>query len=561
MPRTTLHRASRCFRYLLLGLLIAPEAIADDLASQQLRDQQQQLQRLEHEQRLRQWERRGQVSEPEPVRSGAGTVQQCWSIPGVRLYGNRVLSAHVLDGPVQLQLRPCMDVDAINGLLKAITQRYVDAGYPTSRPLLVRRPSAGAPLDIRIVEGFVESIELADPDQPLSLRGAFPGLLGEPLYLPDLEQGLDQLNRLPGFDVSIDLRPGELEGGTRVIVQPQRVARRWRLHSTYDNLGNDLSGVHRLTSYAAVDSPFGYNGYLRLGFLRTAGGAMGHSAGPSFHYDVPYGPWSLALTSIQLTHQAAAARNTAHILDGENRFYQLKVERTLWRNQHAMISALTRLEHKRTISRFDGSRLSFQSPTLTRVEFGLNLLWLQGGLWNASVSLSQGVNWFGADREASWPAAYQPLHRTYRASLLHLRQGTPHQPWRWQSELSVQYSADDLPAIDQLNLTGDNAVRGFRNDLVPGASGAVWRNTLSYPLPLPLPPGVEVRPHLGLDHGWARYSQASSPNRLTGATAGLNLTLPGSRIRLDYQHPLHASNQRRQDLDSGYWVVEWALTI
>lgn len=560
MPKPSLRRAS-LLACLLLGLMLAAQALAVDLARQPLRDQQQQLRKLDHEQRLRQWERRGQPGEPEPEQASAGPGQPCWPVSGIRLYGNRLLSAQQLGGPVQRQLRPCMDVQAINGLLKAITQRYVEAGYPTSRPQLVRLPSPGAPLDIRIVEGFVESIELADPSQPLWLRGAFPGLLGEPLYLPDLEQGLDQLDRLQAFDVRLELGPGELEGGTRVIVQPQQVARRWRLHSTYDNLGNDFLGAHRLNTQVAVDSPFGHNGHLKLGWLGTAGDAAGHSAGSNFHYNVPYGPWSLALTSIGLRHRATAAHNGEHSLDGKNRFYQLKVERSLWRNQRGMLSALARADHKRTTSRFDGARLALQSPTLTRVELGLNLLWLHDGLWNLYAGASQGVDWFAADRQPSRPGAYQPLHRTYRANLLHLRQGPSRRPWRWQGELDVQYSADELPAIDQLNLSGDGAVRGFRNDVVAGASGAVWRNTFSYPLPLPLPPGVEVRPHVGLDHGWSRHARASSPKRLTGAAAGLNLTLPGNRIRLDYQHPLHASDKRRQDLDPGYWVVEWATTL
>lgn len=559
MPMPSKRRATRRLHCLLLGLLMAPLALANDPAGQQLRDQRQQLQRLEHEQRLRQWQRRGQVNDPTPVQPAEGSRQGCWPVSGVRLYGNRVLSAQVLDAPVQRQLRPCMDVQAINDLLKAITQRYVQAGYPTSRPQLLRRPSPGEPLDIRIVEGFVESIELTDYRQPLSLRGAFPGLLGEPLYLPDLEQGLDQLNRLAGFEVNIDLRPGELEGGTRVIVQPEQVARRWRLGTTYDNLGNAFLGAHRLNANVSVDSPFGQNGLFRLGVQKTTGDALGSSAGSDFHYDIPYGPWSLALTALRLDHRAVI-RTPQHTLEGGHRFYQLKVERALWRNQQGMLSALASLDHNQISSRFDAALISNQSARLSSFELGANLLWLDHGLWNAYAGVRQGVDWLGADREPPKAAAYKPLHRTYRATLLHLRHGSAQRPWRWQSELSVQYSQDDLPGIDQLSLSGDTAVRGFRNYL-HGASGAVWRNTFSYPLPVALPPGVEIRPQLGLDHGWTRETHKTPSERLTGAAAGITVTLPGAHLRLDYQQPLHASNAHRQALDSGYWVLQWALTL
>ena len=562
MSKLPMRCAVRRFHCLLLGLLLglpmAPRALADDLASQPLRDQQQQLQRLEHEQRLRQWQQRGRDVEPQPAQDLATTDARCWPVSGVRLYGNRILSAQVLDGPVRLALRPCMDVGAINGLLKAITQRYVEAGYPASRPLLLRQPSPGAPLDIRIVEGFVESIELPDRDHPLSLRGAFPGLLGEPLYLPDLEQGLDQLNRLPGFDVGIDLLPGELEGGTRVIVQPQRSARRWRFNSTFDNLGSDYLGVHRLYSSLSIDSPFAENGSLWLIFHKTAGGALGSSAGPAVRYDVPYGPWSFALTAIAVDSRAIT-RKPRHVLQGNTRSYQLDVERMLWRNRRAMFSTRLRLNHKQLDNRIDRARIGNQSARLSNIEVGLDLLWLEDGLWNAYIGVAQGLDWFNADQQAT--ADFEPLYRSYRANLMHLRQGPPQRPWRWQSELDLQYSSDPLPTADQFYLGGSNAIRGFRESPDSRTSGAVWRNTLNHPLPLSLPGGLELRPHLSVDHGWARASRTEPSRRLTGAAVGMTLTLPGSHLTLDYQRPLHATGKRHQDLDPGYWVLQWALTI
>ncbi len=207
-------------------LLPVPQARADDPASQQLRDQQQVLRQLEQQQRLERWQRI-----PAPAHSADNTAppphdSRCWAVDGVRVAGNRQLSNPVL-APIIRALSPaCMGIADINRLLKAITQRYVQAGFPTSRPYLRQPPEDGLPLDIVIVEGFVESIELAGPDLPLSLAGAFPGLLGQPLYLPDLEQGLDQLNRLRAYNLAADLLPGQLQGGTRVVVQPRGQGRR-----------------------------------------------------------------------------------------------------------------------------------------------------------------------------------------------------------------------------------------------------------------------------------------------------------------------------------------------
>lgn len=89
--------------------------------------------------------------------------------------GNRQLDTAELTATLRALVSPCMGVSDINQLLKAITGLYLQAGYPASRPYLRQPPQDGETLDITLVEGFVESIELAGADLPLSLAGAFPG--------------------------------------------------------------------------------------------------------------------------------------------------------------------------------------------------------------------------------------------------------------------------------------------------------------------------------------------------------------------------------------------------
>ena len=59
-------------------------------------------------------------------------------------------------------------------------QRQMQRGSFASRPYLISSPAARKSLDIRIEEGYIEAIELADQSLPVSLNGAFPGMLGEP---------------------------------------------------------------------------------------------------------------------------------------------------------------------------------------------------------------------------------------------------------------------------------------------------------------------------------------------------------------------------------------------
>lgn len=550
------HIATVLLAYLIMTL--SANAIATvDPASQQLRDQQQAVRQLEQQQRLERWQRR----QPANATEDSGTAmldpdQHCWAISGVRLAGNRMLDTRQLQPIVRALSSTCMGVAEIDQLLKQLTRHYVQAGYPTSRPYVARAPEHGAPLDIVIVEGFIESIELAGADLPLSLQGAFPGMLGLPLHLPDLEQGLDQLNRLRAYDLQMALLPGEMQGGTRVVLEPRRVASRAHLDALLDNRGGELTGRHRLNLGLGLDSPLGLNDDLRLSLSSVVFDAPGQSEGVSLYYSIPHGRWTFTLNASQMRYRAPIP-NTRYASSGRSEFYGVGAERVLWRNQQGMLSASARLDRKQLLNRLGPAVLALQSPTLATLEAGLNLLWLEGGLWNAYLGVSQGVRWFGADRPFAHKQAPRPDFTKYRANLLHLRQGPAQWPWRWQSELALQYSTHVLPAVEQMQLSDHSAVRGFRKHNVAGASAGAWRNTLSQPLPLPVP----LRPSFGVDLGWARYARTSPSQRLVGASAGVELNLPHSTLRLDYQRALHASDRPRKSLEQGFWVAQWSLAL
>jgi hemolysin activation/secretion protein len=545
----------------LSGLLCTAQALANDPASQQLRDQQQVLRQLEQQQRLERWQRPPSSTENDDTTAPLSHNDRCWAINGVRVAGNRQLSGPELTPTLRaLSSATCMGIADINRLLKAITQQYLQAGYPTSRPYLRQAPRDGAPLDILIVEGFVESIELAGPDLPLSLSGAFPGMLGRPLYLPDLEQGLDQLNRLRAYDLVADLMPGELQGGTRLVVTPQKVTSRWHLDTRVDNRGSDLTGRHRLNLTLGLDSPLGLNDDLRLSLATTLFDAPGQSQGLTLYYSLPYGAWTFALSASQLSYTAPLPQGQ-RTSNGDSHYQSMSAERVLWRNQQGMLSAAARLDRKQLVNRNGDTVINVQSPTLASVEAGFNVLWLSDGLWHGYLGIAQGTDWFGADDAPRHAQGPHPHFRKYRANLLHLRQGPAQAPWRWQSEASLQYSPAPLPAVEQLLASDDSAVRGFRLRTYAGGSGAVWRNTFSFALASPWAAPLQVRPYAGVDLGWTRLAGDSPIQRLAGGAAGIELSLPDTRLRLDYQRALYTSDLPRAHLEPGFWVLEWALNI
>ena len=571
MPNQPSTQRQYCIQSLgvaLLCLCALPAAAADgpQAGQEALRLQQQQqrdLQQLHLEQRQRQLQRGsfGTQAATPALPTDIAKDDRCWPLSGTRLAGITLFSKAELNKRIEPYVAPCMGVTQINRLLAEITQLYVQAGYIASRPYLISPPAAGQSLDIHVEEGYLEAIELADQSLPVSLGGAFPGMLGKPLNLRDLEQGLDQLNRLRSVDLTADIAPGNEAGASRIILRSRSTASRWGLGLGVDNLGSAGTGRDRNAINLSLDSPLKLNDSLNLSFSETLNHGPRYSRSNSLFYSIPYGYWTYSLFASHNEYRSPFKLSRATFYNsGRTDQVSLRTDRVLWRDQGHQLSANLQLAYKDVDSYLQKVRLGIQSPTLTVAEAGLNLFWLNSAVWNLDVNYAQGLTWFGADRDADQTQKNLPqaqFHK-YRANLTQWRNGQwLGQPWQWQSQLSAQYSPDALPAIEQLLGTDDSAVRGYRENITSGAIGAVWRNTLRLPLTSDLP--VKITPRLGLDNGWIKREHGAQSQRLSGASAGLNLSWKNVQLDLDYQRNLNTPAGFGQEPE--VWLTRLSVQI
>ncbi|MBL4983055.1 ShlB/FhaC/HecB family hemolysin secretion/activation protein [Pseudomonas carnis] len=539
----------------------APQPGQEALRLQQ--QQQRDLQQLQLEQRQRQMQRGsfGTPAATPALPTDIAKDERCWPLSGTRLAGVTLFSRAELDKHIEPYVAPCMGVTQINRLLAEITRLYVEAGYIASRPYLISAPAAGQPLDIHVEEGYLEAIELADQSLPVSLGGAFPGMLGKPLNLRDLEQGLDQLNRLRSVDLTADVAPGSTAGASRIILRSRSSASRWALGLGVDNLGSAGTGRDRNAINLSLDSPLQINDSLNLSFSDTLNHGPRYSRSHSLFYSIPYGYWTYSLFASHAEYRSPfKLSRTTFYNSGRTDQVSLRSDRVLWRDQGHQLSANLQLAYKDVDSYLQKVHLDIQSPTLTVAEAGMNLFWLNSAVWNLDVNYAQGLTWFGADRDADQVQKNRPKaqFQKYRANLTQWRNGQwAAQPWQWQSQLSVQYSPDALPAIEQLLITDDSAVRGYRENSSSGAIGAVWRNTLRLPLNTDLP--VKLTPRLGLDNGWVKHEHGAQSQRLSGASAGLNLSWKNVQLDIDYQRNLNPPTGFRQEPE--VWLTRLSLQI
>ncbi|THF66296.1 ShlB/FhaC/HecB family hemolysin secretion/activation protein [Pseudothauera nasutitermitis] len=415
---------------------------------------------------------------------------KCFDIQRIELQGSTLLDGEERRRLVEPFEGRCLAVDDLNELLRRITAWYLDRGYVTSRAYLAEQDLSSGTLEVIVVEGQLERIE-PGPDSGLSVRElnlAFPGQEGERLNLRELEQLVDQLNRLPSNRATVELIPGEAVGGSRAVIanQPEKP---WRLSFTRHNDGQRSTGRQQWAVGLELDSPLGLADQLMVrGGADTHGGKNPSSDNGFFHYGLPWGWWTFSYTYSQSHYRSInETSGFAFALTGQSRSHELRAERLLHRDavgKTAVNFAIGQVDSRNYI---EGSLLKVSSPRLSEAGLGLNHGRRIGSAFvNLDLGWQRGIGAFGGltDRH---PASGEPHAQydkyTFTASFLQPF-ALAGQAFTFDSLVFAQKSEDVLYGPRRISIGGLGSVRGFQDQSLSGDSGGYWRNQLRWRTPV-----------------------------------------------------------------------------
>lgn len=417
------------------------------------------------------------LADPEPAPPALPRSAQCLPIDGVYLQGITLLSAKDLAALSALPPR-CISSNDINRLTRELTRLYLDKGYITARVQFIR-PNAEGELGLRVTEGFIEKIE--GGDRWVNRKLLFPGLEGQPLKLTQLDQGLDQANRLQSNKTRLDILPGNQTGGSIIRLHNQHT-KPWLLSATLDNYGQKNTGQWLARSTATLDSPFGLSDFVSLNVAGTLKDpSQRYNRAYTLLYSLPYGAFTFSgfASYSQYMNRQQLVFNS-YKLHGQTQQYGLRGDYVFYRDRDQINALSGQLTHKRINNYFDTVRISLGSPTLSLFELGVNHLQiLPGGLVSANLSLEQGLPWFGADSHggAGLPDAQFTKGKLF--ANLTQRFTLAGSGYQLSNLLYGQYSRDRLPGVEWLSLTDRSAIRGFSRSTLSGDNGWYLQNTLS----------------------------------------------------------------------------------
>ncbi|MDW5502624.1 ShlB/FhaC/HecB family hemolysin secretion/activation protein [Pseudomonas lundensis] len=460
------------------------------------------------------------LAEPEPAAPALPRSAQCLPIGGVYLQGITLLSAKDLAALSALPTR-CISSNDINRLTRELTRLYLDKGYITARVQFIR-PNSEGELGLRVTEGFIEKIE--GGDRWVNSQLLFPGLEGQPLKLTQLDQGLDQANRLQSNKTRLDILPGSQTGGSIIRLHNQHT-KPWLLSATLDNYGQKNTGQWLARSTATLDSPFGLSDFVSLNVAGTLKDpAQRYNRAYTLLYSLPYGAFTFSgfASYSQYMNRQQLVFNS-YKLHGQTQQYGLRGDYVFYRDRDQINALSGQLTHKRINNYFDTVRISLGSPTLSLFELGVNHLQiLPTGLISANLSVEQGLPWFGADSHggAGLPDAQFTKGKLF--ANLNQRFTLAGSTYQLSNLLYGQYSRDRLPGVEWLSLTDRSAIRGFSRSTLSGDNGWYLQNTLSRSFSLGQ---STLTPRLGGDVGRVlpRDNRPSGWQSSAGLSAGATL--------------------------------------
>lgn len=481
--------------------------------------------------------------------------------------GNTLLKNEALATVVSEYLNRPLTFAELQRVAAVVADYYRQAGWIV-RVYLPQQDITEGVVTIQVVEAVFSGATIENP-MPLRLKlGRLQDMVerAQPKQKPVSAKKLDRvlllMDDLPGLSVVGNLRRGQKEGETELVLKTQNEPL-FNGTLSVDNTAARSTGHERLTAYLALNSPLALGDQLTASFIHSQGTDYGRLA-----YTLPVGDdgWRIGSSGSYLHYDLVAHELLPLNAHGTSATIGLDASYPIIRSRLANLYFWLNFDHKQfdntasqtTTSRYDINNLAFSL-------IGNRYDKLAGGGANsASLTLTQGqldLGKLNISESANLNGSYTKLN--YALS----RQQVITQHLSAYVALSGQQSASNLDSSEKLYLGGANGVRAYPTNEGGGDDGQLINIELRWQLPQNLTlTGFYDRGHIHVNHN---NTANTRPNDYTLQGAGLALgwlTKFGLQFKASWAHrigenPNPAANGNDQDgsLVKNHWWLSATL--
>jgi len=467
----------------------------------------------------------------------------CFKIERIQLIGPHaeafqwtLAAANPTEDPA---LGRCLGSAGINLVMTRVQNALIAQGYTTSRVLAGPQNLQTKTLVLTLSPGVVRTIRFAPGSSDTNLESALPLSVGDLLNLRQIEQGLENLKRVPSADANIQITPSDSQdaqpGDSDLIVSRQQ-AKYWRFTLGLDDSGSQATGKMIGSLTLSLDNLARLNDLFYFSHNQNLGSSMPGERGAqgyTVHYSFPLKNWLLSYTRSGFDyHQQVAGSVLTYVYSGTSQNDEIRLSRLLARSALFKRNAWVSTWSNASRNAINGTEIGVQRRRMAGWSAGLGQLSFIGA---STLNLQLGYR-HGTGAHNAIPAPEQASGTgTARLGVINsmVQWSVPfslgRQPWRYDLLWRTQWNLTPLTPQDRLAIAGRYSVRGFDGkNTLSAERGQVWQNTLSLPLSKR---GAEL--FLGLDYG--AVDGYSSQFLLGRHLAGAVLGLRGSVQKLNYE--------------------------
>lgn len=427
----------------------------------------------------------------------------------------------------------CLGGKGINLLMSTLQNRLVDHGYITTRVLAPTQDLKSGQLRLVVVPGYVRQVKLTpDSDHHITLYSTFPAHEGKLLDLRDIEQGLENLQRLPTVRANMEIIPGEQPGESDIALSWKQ-ERMWRIGASLDDSGTRSTGRYQGGLTLSLDNPFSLSDLFYISGSTSVQNQGGKGAkNITGHYSVPFGYWMAGVTANSYDyHQTIAGPNQDYRYSGKSKNLDFQLSRVLHRNGSQKTTLTYDVLARETSNYFNDTEVDVQRRRTSGWRLGLqHRHYIQQATLDAGLSYQRGTRWFGAlpapeetFGEATALSKIVQLNAQLDVPFSLLRQN-----FRYNVQYQRQFSNTLLTPQDQFAIGNRWTVRGFDGERTLNADrGWFVRNDIAWATPVS---AQEL--YLGVDYGevGGKGTQYPVGNHLAGGAIGIR----GSALKTGY---------------------------
>jgi len=391
----------------------------------------------------------------------------------------------------------CLGTEGINVVMKRVQNAIIARGYVTTRVLSAPQDLKTGTLTLSVVPGrFRDAVFSEAAARHPAITNALPIRSGNLLNLRDIEQGLENLQRVPTVSADIKIAPADGEGaapGQSDLQIDWKQRSPVRASVTLDDTGSRGTGKLQANATLSLDNPMGLNELFYVSAGRGVFKGQGKDTNSwTAHYDVPYGYWLFGATASAYDYrQTVVGAYESYDYSGRSGNAEVRVDRLLLRNARTKLGIYGRGWQRTSKNYIDDTEIEVQRRRTSGWELGMtHKQFIGAATLDTTLAYRRGTGAFHALRSPeemaqAWDPTL-PLEGTSRMKVItaDAQFSVPFQlgkqRLRYTGAWRAQWNRTPLSPQDRFAIGGRYTVRGFDGESsLSGERGWSLRNDLS----------------------------------------------------------------------------------